>query len=493
MSMRKKTTFLILLILLFISFSNVKAEEQKPDLIIEADGVRIISKSEDQYGRYQIGLTIKNIGTATSTLNGVATLIYGTNHADIDICKLGNCFGKANIYNAKMNMNSLGKNTLAPEEKYEIIFNKQNYLLDNIEFEPGVEYSFKAIVDDEQAVNELSETNNIYEVGIVPVKEENLPDLTIKNFKYYPTENDQGISTQAEFDIVNGASKKANFNLSVWNNTINSPLKNERYSLDGNKEVLVYLMDVNNISRLLIGENKITVKTLSLDSQKVYSKQDFIIVRKQQEDKDLKNNDRDSQIKEIGSKAKTLNDGKISELLAEIKLLRDQLREQAAEMKYLKAYAADMKALNSNMQSAIKAFIAYGVDDNTKKLGEGERAAVVNSYKAAFDKLPETEVELADAIKIANGRWPSVTSGKAEKQAKEKFIKIYKRNSDLNNDKDNAAIKVMAYGLRQRAENRNLNSEKTGVKIFKAIYGRTPKTTEEWNIMQAITYSGAAR
>ena len=32
------------------------------------------------------------------------------------------------------------------------------------------------------------------------------------------------------------------------------------------------------------------------------------------------------------------------------------------------------------MQTAVNAFIAYGVDDNTKRLGEGERASVINSY-----------------------------------------------------------------------------------------------------------------
>ena len=201
----------------------------------------------------------------------------------------------------------------------------------------------------------------------------------------------------------------------------------------------------------------------------------------------------DNQLSDINNRARNLNDGKLSELLAEIKLLRDQLREQAAELKYLKTFTTEMKALNANMQSAIKAFIAYGVDDNTKKLGEGERAAVINSFKTAFDKLPETEAELADVIKIANGRWPSATNDVAEKKANEQFQKIYKRIADMNDPKDNAAITVMAYGLRQRAENRNLNSEKQGIQIFKGIYGHVPASTEDWNTMQAITYSGASR
>src|SRR3989339_529950 len=145
------------------------------------------------------------------------------------------------------------------------------------------------------------------------------------------------------------------------------------------------------------------------------------------------------------------------------------------------------------MQNSINQFITYGVDDNTKKLGEGERAAVMYSFKEAFGKLPEDETELADAIKIANGRWPSRFSEEAENKAKEQFKKIYLRFPDMNNSNDAAAVKVMAYGLRQKAENRNLNSERQGIKIFKDIFGKLPRTTDEWNTMQAITYSGATR
>jgi len=63
----------------------------------------------------------------------------------------------------------------------------------------------------------------------------------------------------------------------------------------------------------------------------------------------------------------------------------------------------------------------------------------------------------------------------------------------MNNKNDEAAVVVMAYGLRQRAENRNLDSEAQGLKIFKAIFKYLPSTTKDWNILQAITYSGATR
>ncbi|MFH1029625.1 MAG: dockerin type I domain-containing protein, partial [bacterium] len=201
----------------------------------------------------------------------------------------------------------------------------------------------------------------------------------------------------------------------------------------------------------------------------------------------------DDSVSQIYSKSKLIYDNKFGEILSELKVLKDTVKEQQAEIKYLRSLKQDVKKLSVAVESAINNFITYGVDENTKKLGAGERAAVMYSYKAAFAKLPETEEELADAIKIANGRWPSVTNEDAEKKSKEQFQKIYKRIPDMNNTKDNAAVTVMAYGLRQRAENRNLNSEKTGINIFKGIYNKLPETTEEWNMMQAITYSGAAR
>lgn len=199
------------------------------------------------------------------------------------------------------------------------------------------------------------------------------------------------------------------------------------------------------------------------------------------------------QISDINEKTKLLSYGGFEFILAELNELRSLVKEQQTEIKYLKSLLKDVQTLSENMRQAINKFITYGVDLNTEKLGAGERAAVINSYKAAFDKLPESEAELADAIKIANGRFPLITSDEAEREAKEQFIKIYKRRADLNNPNDNAAIKVMAYGLRQKAENRNLRSEQAGIRIFKNIFGRLPRTTEDWNTMQAITYSGASR
>ena len=60
-----------------------------------------------------------------------------------------------------------------------------------------------------------------------------------------------------------------------------------------------------------------------------------------------------------------------------------------------------------------------------------------------------------------------------------------------NNPYDDAAIMLIAYGL--RPSSRNLDSEKTAIKFFNAIYGYNPVIANDWNIIRAIAYSGATR
>ena len=202
---------------------------------------------------------------------------------------------------------------------------------------------------------------------------------------------------------------------------------------------------------------------------------------------------KDEMLAEINHRAQLLVEDKLDQLLAELNQLRDLVKEQQTELNYLRGLATALQRITRAMQTAIQNFIAYGVDNNTKGLGAGERAAVIHSYEKAFGQLPTDEAELEDAIKIANGRWPSKRSLTAEQRALERFQFIYQRLPDFADPHDNAAVTIMAYGLRQRAENRKLESEQRGIAIFQDIYGRLPETTEDWNIMQAITYSGATR
>jgi len=151
---------------------------------------------------------------------------------------------------------------------------------------------------------------------------------------------------------------------------------------------------------------------------------------------------------------------------------------------------SDQSGLGTQQMYAINNFIVYGTT-STQGLGAGERAGVISSYQRAYNRLPVTVDDWRDCIAIAAGRWPSEKSQSAESQAEESFRTIYKRAPSMDNANDNAAVTVMAYGL--RSSNRNLDSEKSTIKLFKRIFSHNPLNALDWNIVRAITYSGASR
>lgn len=463
-------------------FSANQPEPAPADLIVTKVDVKYFNQ-EGNVGDYYYA-TVKNIG-------GDLTFI-GNNSSGI----LG-----VNFYGGTGWLGSSNESVVYVKKQYassDVIKNSQEIEIigPSINQTSVGTYTIKAIANPiPQYVAEANYQNNSLEKSItIEGLSENIiekSNIKVENFNYSPINDQNGVDTQIEFDLKNNGDNKAEFWLAAWDETTNYPLKTEQYNLASGQTVHVQLMNVNNISRLKYGDNIISIRLVSPDSRTVYSEQKFNVTR-QKTNVQVPSTD-DTQISYIQDNAKILAGDKFSQILAELRQLRDIIKEQQTEIKYLKLLIKDVKAISEKAQDAINNFITYGVDSNTAKLGAGERAAVMNSYKAAFSKLPETEAELADAIKIANGRWPSVTNDAAEKKAKEQFQKIYKRIADMNNASDNAAVTVMAYGLRQKAENRNLNSEKQGIKIFKGIYGHAPNTTEEWNIMQAITYSGAGR
>lgn len=196
-------------------------------------------------------------------------------------------------------------------------------------------------------------------------------------------------------------------------------------------------------------------------------------------------------IVDIISEASEVIAAKMETFAAKVGATRDLTVEENTTSKYINPLLKD-----DNTERAVETlnpmlnFVAYGTP-TTKVLGAGERAGVLNSFKKAYSKLPETEVDWQDTIKIANGRFPKQQSIEKEKEALKTFGKIYKKMPDFKNSHDEAALKIFAYGIRPTS--RNLNSEKFAIKTFKSIYGRNPSDTADWDVMRAIAYSGAKR
>jgi photosystem II stability/assembly factor-like uncharacterized protein len=144
----------------------------------------------------------------------------------------------------------------------------------------------------------------------------------------------------------------------------------------------------------------------------------------------------------------------------------------------------------TEVRSALTTFIAYGTEP-TVKLGAGERAGVVDSYKTAFGKLPETQQDWEDVMKIAVGRFPSQTKPEREQIAEDLFKKIYRRAPVRTQPNDSACVAIVAYGL--RPETRRFAAESTAIKTFKSVFKKGPKSAGDWDTIRCIAYSGAKR
>jgi hypothetical protein len=164
--------------------------------------------------------------------------------------------------------------------------------------------------------------------------------------------------------------------------------------------------------------------------------------------------------------------------------------EQESVGKYLEPLLYGIYSFTPDDKQAILNFIVYGTQ-TTRTLGAGERAGVVNSYRSAFGKLPRTEQDWADVMKIANGRWPTERNEISEERAEGRFRYIYQRTPMSWDQHDQSAITVIAYGLRTRT--RNTESEKAAILTFKKLFMDYPSSASDWDMVRAIAYSGASR
>jgi hypothetical protein len=194
------------------------------------------------------------------------------------------------------------------------------------------------------------------------------------------------------------------------------------------------------------------------------------------------------QIERITSESKVLTHGAPQEVAAAVGKTRDEKQEARIEKNIVSRVVP--RTATESIRETVTSFVTYGTME-TESLGAGERAGVVDSYKSIYGKLPTSETDWQDVMKIAVGRFPSQRNEKAEKYNAEKmFERIYKRTADRTNAHDDAAVVVMTYGLRPADRNQ---SEAAAIKSYKAIFGAAPSSAYDWDVVRAIAYSGAKR
>jgi hypothetical protein len=133
----------------------------------------------------------------------------------------------------------------------------------------------------------------------------------------------------------------------------------------------------------------------------------------------------------------------------------------------------------------IERFVRVGTPA-TYRLGEGERAGLLASYKDNFRHNPKTKSDWEDVFRLANGLPPIAKNKISEKLADSQFLQIFKRNKLENNKNDLRAFNMIAYGMRPFA--RSLIKEKKAINNFVKNFLKKPFANKDWNIMRAMAY-----
>lgn len=180
-----------------------------------------------------------------------------------------------------------------------------------------------------------------------------------------------------------------------------------------------------------------------------------------------------------------------SDVLANVGVSENLAAEQVAETKYVAPLVSTAGAsVSAAAKTQMVSFVNYGTQ-TTKRLGAGERAGVLNCFYDVFAKLPETQDDWDDIVKISNGRWPKQINAAKETEAEKVFKKIYLREPDRTNPHDDAAVVIVTYGL--KPTHRSLENERAAMKSFIHIYKKTPASNMDWKILRSIAESGATR
>jgi hypothetical protein len=189
----------------------------------------------------------------------------------------------------------------------------------------------------------------------------------------------------------------------------------------------------------------------------------------------------------IASEAELISQASRDQILSELGKSRDVKVEAKMEKTLVKRLVVGIKKVTSAVKEDITTFVTYGTP-STEDIGANERAGVLTSFKEAFGKLPKTQTDWNDVIKIANGEPPAQVSQKKERQAIASFKVIYGRAPKADDAKDEAAIDYLAYGV--RPTEKNLAAEKAAVKTYQSVFRRLPNTESAWSVVRTIAYSG---
>lgn len=168
----------------------------------------------------------------------------------------------------------------------------------------------------------------------------------------------------------------------------------------------------------------------------------------------------------------------------------NQVRKPSEEAKYMPLIKSDAIAfkvgLTAEQEATITNFVSYGHSTATVKLGAGERRAVLRDY---LETVGRGNVNFDDVERMTKGEKPVARNLEKERAqvtvALKIFVKIYGHNPNFQNAEEDLAWNTLMYRIRFP---RDLAKEKEGITEFRAVFGRTPRTTMDWAVVRVLGY-----
>ncbi len=136
-------------------------------------------------------------------------------------------------------------------------------------------------------------------------------------------------------------------------------------------------------------------------------------------------------------------------------------------------------------------FVENGTEE-TERLGKGTRRGCLNSYVSAFGRMPDSESELADLVRICSGILPAERNKGSERYHQLRTYQLLygKSAKVVSGSKEEKFVLIATYGLRPSTEERDLKKEAAATRAYTKKARKSKLNSDDWDIVRAIAYSG---
>jgi hypothetical protein len=147
-------------------------------------------------------------------------------------------------------------------------------------------------------------------------------------------------------------------------------------------------------------------------------------------------------------------------------------------------------SLSSSLQGDLAPFIEVGTTDVTRRLGVGERRALLRDWFDTMRLSPSSvQVVTMDLERMASGQIPVTRNVSQERvqltRVRQTFRSIFGHDPVFARPQENLAWNTLMYRIRFP---RNLVAEQQGIVEFRRLFGRAPVDPFQWATVRVLGY-----